>query len=340
MKMILVFKFFLVIMVAGCAKPKTPEVNATPDVSVRRTVNVSTASQLTAALLAAKPGDDIVMADGIYAGKFVVAQERDGVANNRITLSGSRNAVLDAGSINSGYVLYLHADYWTIRGFTVTNGLKGIMADDIHQNIIDSIRLHHLGEEAIHLRRFSTHNIIDRVDISYTGLKTPDYGEGIYIGSANSNWSTYTNGLADKCDSNTVRNSRIGPFVSAECIDIKEGTTGGLITTNDFNSEGISGANSADSWMDVKGNNYVIEYNSGYNPSGSVLKDGYQVNVAWPGWGNNNEFRNNVSDVNAPGYGFLIRLTSSQGTAVGNKVFSNNQVTNAGSGISNIALSN
>jgi hypothetical protein len=44
--------------------------------------------------------------------------------------------------------------------------------------------------------------------------------------------------------------------------------------------------------------------------------------------------------VNAAGYGFFIKLSSSQGTATGNKVFSNNQVSNAGSGVSNIALSN
>lgn len=51
----------------------------------------------------------------------------------------------------------------------------------------------------------------------------------------------------------------IGPNCTAECIDAKEGTIGGLILGNKFNSTGITGANSGDSWMDVKGNNCVIE---------------------------------------------------------------------------------
>jgi hypothetical protein len=171
-------------------------------------------------------------------------------------------------------------------------------------------------------------------------LQTPDYGEGIYIGSAKSNWPTYTNGNPDLCDSNKVINNKIGPYVTAECIDIKEGTTGGLIKGNYFDATGITGANSADSWIDVKGNYYLLEGNNGFNPAGSVLVDGYQVNVAVSGWGSYNEFKNNNCVVNAPGYGFNIRLSSSNGTAVGNKVYITNTVTGAAKGISNVALSN
>jgi hypothetical protein len=171
-------------------------------------------------------------------------------------------------------------------------------------------------------------------------LKTPDYGEGIYIGSAYSNWATYTNGLPDLCDSNKIISNKIGPGITAECIDIKEGTTGGIIKGNSFNATGITGANGGDSWMDVKGNNYLIEYNNGTNPGGTIFKDGYQVHVAYAGWGNNNEFKNNNCEVNASGYGFNVQLSGSNGTSTGNKVYTNNTVTGAVSGIANIPLSN
>lgn len=342
--------FYIVTLLAmlGCVKNK-PEQPAQPQpqppvviipAAPLRTVHVSTASQLKNALLAAKPGDEIVMADGIYKGRFVISSSINGTATNPVILRGSRNAVLDAESTNTGYVLHLQANYWIIKGVTLTNGLKGLMTDNANHNIIDSIKVHNIGEEAIHLRRFSSHNIIRNTEVSNVGLKTADYGEGIYIGSAKSNWSTYTNGAPDKCDSNKVLNNKLGPGITAECIDIKEGTTGGIIRGNYFDATGITGANSGDSWIDVKGNYYLIEENEGYNPGGSIFKDGYQVHVAYSGWGNHNVFKNNTCVVNATGYGFNIQLSGSNGTTTGNKVYNNNTVTGAASGVSNIALSN
>ena len=171
-------------------------------------------------------------------------------------------------------------------------------------------------------------------------MVTPDYGEGVYIGTAKSNWASVTAGEIDKSDSNKIINNRIGPNVAAECIDIKEGTTGGLISGNVFDAKGIQGANSADSWIDVKGNYYLIENNIGHNSQPSALVDGYQVNCAYAGWGNYNEFKNNTCNVNGSGYGINVRLTSSSGTAVGNKVYISNTVNGAAKGVSNIPLSN
>jgi len=338
-------RMMIAVMLGGCGKeqataPAPPPPAAPPVQAVLRNVPVSNAAQLKAALLDARPGDAIVLADGLYGGRFVIAGDKTGTEAHPIILKGSRNAVLDGGSTETGYVLHLQGKHWQIRGITITRGLKGIMADSARHCLIDSVRVHAIGEEGIHLRRHSRHNTILRTEVSHTGLKTPDYGEGIYIGSAKSNWSTYTDGLPDRSDSNSVVQCRIGPAVTAESIDIKEGTTGGIIRDNHFDATGITGANSGDSWIDVKGNYYLIEGNTGFNPAGSALKDGYQVNVAYSGWGNYNEFRNNSCAVNAPGYGFLVRLSSSNGTAVGNRVYTSNTVSGAASGISNISLSN
>ncbi len=330
----------------GCSKNTTPSPPALPPEEPPaaslplRTINVSTSTQLKSALLDAKPGDEIVMADGVYKGKFVIAANASGEAAKPIVLRGSRNAILDAENVQTGYVLHLQANYWRIKSITLTNGLKGLMTDGANYNVIDSIKVHMIGEEAIHLRRFSSHNIVQNVEVSHIGLKTPDYGEGIYIGSAKGNWATYTNGNPDKCDSNKILNNKLGPGITAECIDVKEGTTGGLISGNYFDATGITGANGGDSWIDVKGNYYLIKNNTGFNPGGSVFKDGYQVHVALNGWGNYNEFKNNDCAVNAPGHGFNIQLSGSNGTSTGNKVYSNNTVTGATAGISNIPLSN
>lgn len=334
--------FFALLLFMACSKngiqavaPLSPTA-----VTVVRTVHVSTAAELKAALLDAKPGDDIVMADGVYAGRFVIEAAANGTAAKPVTLRGSRAAVLDGGSLQTGYVLYLQGSHWNLRGFTLTNGLKGLMIDGSHNSTVDGLKIFSIGEEALHLRKFSSNNTVQNCAISQTGLKTADYGEGIYIGSAKNNWDTYTNGLPDRCDSNRILSNTIGPNVAAECIDVKEGTTAGLVSGNNFDATGITGANSADSWMDVKGNGYLIENNTGTYPGGLVFKDGYQTHVAVSGWGNDNVFRKNACTVNATGYGFNVQLSGSNGTSSGNKVYADNAVAGAGSGVANIPLTN
>lgn len=300
---------------------------------------VNDEKQLVKALSTAKPGDVIKLNDGVYKGNFIIPASSSGLANKPITLIGSRKAILDAGTIQTGYALSLQANYWQIKGFTIKNALKGLVADGSNYCLIDGLLVTQIGEEAIHLRKFSKNNTIQNTEISYTGLKTPDYGEGIYIGTAVSNWSKISDGKPDQCDSNKVINNKIGPYVAAECIDIKEGTIGGLIKGNTFEAQGITGANSADSWIDVKGNYYLIEGNTGYNTQPSVLKDGYQINCAVAGWGCYNVFKNNICNVNAAGNGFNVRLKSSKGEAKGNLIYDNNIVKGAASGIANIPLS-
>jgi hypothetical protein len=346
MKLMNIIHIALLSMVLACSKNNTPVQSTNNNsgggtvVVATRTINVSTAAELKAALANAKAGDDIIMADGVYNGKFVISPGVNGTSANPILLQGSRNAILDAGDINTGYVLYLQSNYWIIKGFTITNGLKGIMIDGAQNSVIDAVKVYNIGEEGIHLRKFSVHNTIQNVEVSSTGLKTPDYGEGIYIGSAKNNWATYTNGNPDKCDSNIILYNKIGPNVAAESIDIKEGTTGGIIRGNTFDATGITGANGGDSWIDVKGNYTLIENNIGNNPGGAFFIDGYQVHCAVAGWGSYNEFKNNQCAVNASGYGFNVQLSGSNGTTTGNKVYTSNTVTGASSGVANIPLSN
>lgn len=327
-------KFFslILIIVIACSANTSSIVS----IEKQRLVVVANSSELKNALAAAQPGDSIVLKEGIYNGKFII--ENSGTENKRIVLSGSRNAILDAGSVSSGYALHLKANYWKFLGFTVRNAMKGIMTDGASNNLIQNVFVTQIGDEAIHLRAFSSKNIVRDCDITNTGIERPGYGEGIYIGSAYSNWDKNTQGKPDNSDDNQVLNNRIGPGVTAECIDIKEGTTGGIIRGNKFDATGISGENYADSWIDVKGNNYLIEANVGTNPAGSALVDGYQVNCAYAGWGNNNVFKANLSTVNAAGYGINIRLTSNSGQVIGTVVYDNNTATNAAKGISNITL--
>ncbi|MCG8480760.1 MAG: hypothetical protein MI724_16830 [Spirochaetales bacterium] len=61
-----------------------------------------------------------------------------------------------------------------------------------------------------------------------------------------------------------IRNSTIGPNVTAEPFDIKEGTTGTIVENNVIYGSGVSGNNFADSHIDIKGSWAVVRYNTFY----------------------------------------------------------------------------
>ncbi len=196
------------------------------------TVEVGNAEELHDALAAAEPGDVILLADNHYVGEFVATNS--GTADERITLCGSADAVLDGGDYEGDYVFHLDgAKYWHLLGFSVTNGQKGVMADGTVGSIIERLTVFHIGDEAIHLRKHSTDNQVIGNDISDTGLRREKFGEGIYIGSADSNWCDITDCQPDNSDRNLVEGNTIYDTTS-ESIDVKEGTTGGIVRGNTF----------------------------------------------------------------------------------------------------------
>jgi hypothetical protein len=115
--------------------------------------------------------------------------------------------------------------------------------------------------------------------------------------------------------------------VRAEAVDVKEGTTGGLIEGNRFDGHGmVMSKDWVDSWLEIKGNGYLVRANRGTYS----LRHGFEAYSVLTGWGSGNTFVDNVADVQGPGYGFKI------GSGTTNTVKCANTVTNAGSGASNV----
>ncbi|MFF6993173.1 sheath polysaccharide-degrading enzyme [Streptomyces sp. NPDC010273] len=243
-------------------------------------VSVSTAAQLKTALAGAVAGDTIQLADGTYSGNFVATA--DGTSSKRITLTGSSKAILKA---SGGYGLYLNgANYWTVKGISVTGGQKGIMLDGADYATIDSVTVHGLDMEGVHFRKDSDFGIIQNSTIYDTGNDGSGTGEGVYVGTA---------GGSDASDDVQILNNTIGPDVGGENVDLKEGTQNGVVSGNTFDGSGLTNANFDDSWVDVKGNNYTIKNNTGKN----TLNDGYQTHTVKSGWGCGTVFTGNVSDL-------------------------------------------
>jgi hypothetical protein len=284
----------------------------------------SSADELTQALSAAAPGTVIVMAPGTYSGHFVATIS--GTASDPITLCGPRDAVIDGGDVKVSYTLYLNSvDWWRVIGFTVQGGQKGVVTDHAHHVLIQGLSVHGIGDEGIHLREFSTDNTVDGNTVSDTGLNNKKFGEGIYVGTAHSNWCKYTSCKPDNSDRNVISNNDISN-TTAENIDIKEGTTGGVIEGNHLSGTGMV-ASAASAWINVKGNGWTITGNTGR----LSIKDGFQVHIVYSGWGRNNVFRGNQAQVDGPGYGFYVQ---SKSTAT--IVTCDNSATGARSGLSNI----
>lgn len=238
------------------------------------TVQVSDAASLSAALAAAKPGQTIEMADGTYSGKFEITTA--GEEGNPITLRGSRNAVINGGGTGTGYDLHLvGASHWQLVGFSVTGLEKGVMADKTSGTVLSSLDIGNTGAEAVHFLNFSSDNTIQNSVIHDTGKTKPQFGEGVYFGTAKSNWGRYSGGQPDKSNNNrAIRNTF--KSITAENIDAKEETTGGVIAGNMFDGSATSGKNFADSILDIKGENYQVAGNTttGSSPN---LKNGFET---------------------------------------------------------------
>ncbi|KOU08918.1 sheath polysaccharide-degrading enzyme [Streptomyces sp. NRRL F-5755] len=293
------------------AHGNAPATAAAP--TTARTIDVSTPAQLKSALSEARPGDTIRLADGTYKGNFRATTAAG--ASSRITLTGSAKAVLSAGG---GYGLHLDgASYWTVRGITVTGGQKGIVADAARGVVLDSVTVHGLDMEGVHFRKSSRDGVLKNSKIYETGRDGRGMGEGVYVGSAG--------GTGDRSDNVQILHNTIGPGVGGENIDIKEGTTGAKIIGNTFDGSGLTGAHYDDSWADIKGNQVLVEDNTGRH----TRNNGYETHSQQPGWGCGTVFRNNRSDLSgATGpdrYGFHITNYQAAGCPV--TITADNKVT-------------
>ncbi|GAB3893749.1 right-handed parallel beta-helix repeat-containing protein [Kibdelosporangium lantanae] len=307
------------------------------------TINVSNAAQLIGALKAAKPGDTIQLADGDYGDQFIATTS--GTAANPITIQGSAKAVLhdpkfkesdtDCPSGLTGYGFWLQgANYWNLKGFTVQDSRKGIVLDGASHVTIDGVTVHDIGYEGVHFRKSSSDGVIKNSNVYNTGKVEPGYGEGVYLGSSNSNWSCYgTNNGKNPDASNNIQvlDNKIGPNVAAEGIDIKEGTVNGVVKGNTLDGTGEKNQNSADSTIDVKGDGYLITENTAKN----AFLDTFQVHNLWKKTGCGNTFsKNKLTVTKASGYGINVTDQSTCESAKKPNIVGASNTSTGGKGLS------
>ncbi|WP_220388990.1 fibronectin type III domain-containing protein [Paenibacillus tyrfis] len=274
----------------------------------------------------AKPGDIISIAPGTYLGDVSTSGDtprtpddpygpglffspKNGTAAGHIVLKScdpGNRAILTGKAVNDGsYGIHLTGDYWEIRDLIVTNAQKGIIVDNGNNNLLNNVEVHRIGDEGVHFRDGSSYNTLEYSKIYDTGNYQPGYGEGAYVGSDES--SPYEHTVIG----NTIRHTVFDGGITAEHIDIKEGADGTVVEYCYFNGTGITGENSADSFIDVKGVDSVIRYNEGYRNGNAKVADAFQVRThgsKYPTGKDNTFYNNKVNLDNAPGY--VVNATS------------------------------
>lgn len=220
--------------------------------------------------------------------------EKHGTATNKIVVCGPRTAIIDG----SDKVRYKHAGFLIVKcshvvlaGITFQYVYKGIDIQNSHHVTVYGCKTRFTLQEGIRLRFGSQYNKIHYNRVLATGLEYYGTGEGLYIGTSDS--QSVKAGLGpDRSDYNEIFSNKFGPGVTAENIDAKEYTTGNKIYNNRFDGSGIKGVNSAYSFIAIKGNGYKVYDNTGqFAPPGGGV--GYRVANLVPGQGQYNLLENN-----------------------------------------------
>jgi len=250
------------------------------------TYKCSSSVDIQNALDAASPGDTIIINTGTYVGTLRSINSKGchfgsiqpGTASEPITIksaNSSNMAVLSGSDVASAYVFYIfNADYWIIQDLMFTGAQKGIVLDQSSNTRIINCKVYGIGMEGIHLRDGSSNCSVETCSISDTGLNTPGYGEGVYVGTDKGSWDTY----APACYDNIITNTVFGPNITAEHLDIKEGTRRTIVEYCEFNGTGITGENSATTYVSCKGVDAIVRYNTGYRNGNTIIDSAFSCN--------------------------------------------------------------
>ncbi|MFS0733985.1 hypothetical protein ABC304_03040 [Microbacterium sp. 1P10UB] len=261
---------------------------------------VSTLEQLRTAVAGARPGTVILLAPGTYRGGITVTSS--GTTDNPIWICGPRTAVLDNQNVQSKNGVHLDgADNVHIAGISIQNFRKGVVISGSNGSSVADVSIASIGEEAIKIRYSSTDTAVLYNVIRQTGLAIPMYGEGIYLGTSPKDWCAVNNCEPDRSDRAIVVGNDIAR-TTADPIEAKPGTSGGVIRGNTIDADGVSEVTTI---IAVKGNDYIVVDNvarNGVGPSGFYASE---TEVA--GWGQNNIFARNTVALRSAGVAIYVK---------------------------------
>jgi len=309
---------------------------------------------------AAQPGDSFIMPNSTVVFSHEPTLKVAGTAANPISLRGTAQSIFESGSGDYGLHI-MDAAYNQVLGGVFQINKKGIILDNSKHCILRYVRVAHVGQEAIHFRASSSDGLAEYCTIYATGEENANFGEGFYVGTHDGNWTSEyydrsspvqvlggvlgNEGGIDRSDRVTLQHCQV-INTTGEGLDYKQGVYDVVVKDNDFYAAGWSGANSADSPIDCKGDRALIENNDFYplmpdgtmptNPDNTLVytqRSCIQARVLTAPYGHNHTIKNNRAHGTWEAYLFEAVSGSS-----GHIVYDDNTAPGAALGVANVAL--
>lgn len=339
---------------AGCTLP------AAPAGTLNEIVLPADDVQIQTLFNAAQPGDSFIMPNTTVVFDHEPTLKVAGTAANPISLRGTEQSIFESGSGDYGLHI-MDAPYNQVLGGVFQNNDKGIVLDNSKNCVLRNVRVAHVGQEAIHFRASSADGLAEYCTIEATGEQNANFGEGFYVGSHDGNWTQqyfdrsspvqvamgFLGNEAGMDQSHRVvlrRNKIIN--TTGEGLDYKQAVFDVVVQENDFYAAGWSGANSADSPIDCKGDRALIENNDFYplmpdgtmptNPDTGLVytqRSCIQSRVLTSPYGHNQTVKNNRAHGTWEAY--LFEAVSG---STGHIIYDDNVAPGAALGIANVAL--
>jgi hypothetical protein len=275
-------------LITVAATDTTTVVAGCPASGYLRLVNVSTVTQLQAALAASLAGDQIRLAAGTYSTSSVYVVNRNGTLANPTVLCGPRTAIIRGAVIRVDYPTV----YWAFRGFKIDGNrvaFTGIWDQGAGRNIYDNLEVTNTTQEGIMIKGSSISpsmaNVVRYNYIHDVGTTVPKFGECIYIGDGNDH--------TKRVDSTDIHHNTIANC-PAEGIELKTGARYARVAHNTVTNTAYD-PETFPSAVEIRGIGNRVDSNT-VRTSGRFLIEVFADHVTG---GLNNTFRANTGSGSA-----------------------------------------
>ncbi|MBK8802268.1 MAG: hypothetical protein IPN71_09480 [Fibrobacteres bacterium] len=280
-----------------------------------RQIPVPSASVLTTAMREAVAGDTLLVAPGAHTGSLSGSGDPGNLPDGKgyfwvgnsgtkqhpiviVAADAANPPILQGTSLETGYTVHVTGDHVILKNLILQTGNKVVVFDHGSWGLVEDCQLRNSGAELLHVRDSSGHVTINRTDFQNSGNETPNFGEGLYIGTDQARWgaadvpqtSTTAPFWGDKAISegydgfdwrveHTTVTCSYFRDIAAEPIDIKEGTRYTTVTGNVFlgDSTGRKGGSSyfshVGSFVDQKGVHGTFRGNTFWRGTNDSLAD-------------------------------------------------------------------
>lgn len=262
---------------------------------------VSTGAALQAALQAAAPNDEIVIAASSLtassasgsSGKegSVFFSDASGTAEAPIILRSlvGTTELMGVGAESDDILFELQGDHWEIRNIALSRSGYGVVLDGASHNRFETVFVNDMGQRGVQLRNASHDNGFAALVVSNIGSNAvagADSGEALVIGSDPNEWSSapvpgpYEPGDND----NVFTNAILGPDVRGELVDVKAGSERTKLFNFILSAQDVGVAAERASAVVIKGNDTELSYSSFELGGDSVLTEAVAVLATTDSW--------------------------------------------------------